>query len=444
MVRQSSVELDRILEMRYYGLSGDGIGGYIRRELEDFVVYEVSIDGTFATPDCREVPQGAGEYTWVVVEKRGIDSVTAVRKIQRFLGLRKTDVEIAGLKDTAAVTFQFASIKGEVPAEAIEKFNSSNTRVKIHCPVRRPFHLRPGLLFGNHFIIRVRGCDTSRLHELLYELRELGGVPNYFGYQRFGSIRPVTHVVGKYIIEGRFREAVEELLLRIFPHESQKAKIAREYLASTGDFRGTLEIFPKTMKSERAIIAYLAKRPGDYVGALRHISGYIRKLFVGAYQAYLFNKVLSKRIERGLSWVYASPGDYVGIPPGSAGSGHMPVLVANDTNLDKVNKLISDGRAFLLLPIFGYNTHLSQGEEGEIEREVLREENIDIRSFYVKSLPEASSAGSYRPANLSPLDLDVKVDPEGAVFSFTLKKGMYATTFLREIVKPSHPVEQGF
>ncbi|QOJ79694.1 tRNA pseudouridine(13) synthase TruD [Infirmifilum lucidum] len=438
------MELDKILEMRYYGLSGDGIGGYIRRMFEDFIVYEISIDGTLATPNCREIPQGAGEYTWVVVEKRGVDSVTAVRKIRKFLGLQGTDIDIAGLKDTTAVTFQFASIKGEVPAEAIEKFNSLNTRVKIHCPVRRPFHLRPGLLFGNRFTIRVRDCNTSRLHELLDELRRLGGVPNYFGYQRFGSIRPVTHVVGKRIIEGRFKEAVEELLLRIFPHESQRAKNAREYLASTGDFRGTLEIFPKTMKSERAIIAYLAERPRDYVGALRHVSGYIRKLFVGAYQAYLFNKVLSKRIERGLSWVYASPGDYVGVAPGSAGSGHMPVLMANDTNLDKVNKLIHDGRAFLLLPIFGYNTHLSQGEEGEIEKEVLREENIDVRSFYVKSLPEASSAGSYRPSNLSPLDLDVKVDSEGVVFSFALKKGMYATTLLREIVKPSHPVEQGF
>jgi len=444
MVVESNVELDILLEMRYYGLDGDGIGGSIRQTIEDFVVYEISVEGIKASSNCSEIPQGAGEYTWVVLEKRGVDSITALNKVRKYFGVKKSDVGIAGLKDTNAVTFQFVSIKGDIPLDAITAFNGSSRRVKIHCPVKRPFHLRPGLLFGNHFIVRVKGCKTDSLEAMVNKLAEVGGVPNYFGYQRFGSIRPITHIVGRYIIQGRFKEAVEELLLRIFPYESPKAKAAREYLASTGDYKGTLEIFPKSMRSERAVIAHLARRPGDYVGAIRKISGYVRKLFVGAYQAYLFNKVLSRRIERGLSWVYASPGDYVGITLGSPGSGHTPVLVANDANIDKVNKLILEGKASLLLPVFGYNTHLSQGVQGEVEREVLKEEGLDISSFYVKSIPEASSAGTYRPASLSPLNLHVEVGQDYATFSFTLKKGMYATTLLREFIKPSNPVEQGF
>ncbi|AKG38955.1 MAG: tRNA pseudouridine(13) synthase TruD [Infirmifilum sp.] len=444
MVRPALAELDNLLEMRYYGLDSDGIGGRIRREIDDFIVQEISIDGIKATSLCTNLPKGSGEYTWVVVEKRGLDSVTAVQRIQRYLNVRKKDIGFAGLKDTSAVTFQFVSIKGVINEELIEEFNKSNTRIKIHCPFRRPFALRPGLLFGNEFTVRVREADGSNLKRLTEELKEVSYIPNYVGYQRFGSIRPITHIVGKNIVMGNFKEAVEELLLRIFPYESDIAKKAREYLASTGDYIGTLEIFPKSMKSERSVIAHLAKRPNDYVGALRSISSYIRKLYVGAYQAYLFNKVLSRRIEEDLSWMLPSPGDYVGIFPSTYHHEYTSVLVANEANIDKLRKLVLDGRALLLLPIFGYNTQLSQGKQGEIERIILKEEGIDVTRFYVKSIPEASSAGTYRPAGLKPLDLRIHEDGDDIIFSFALRKGMYATTLLREFIKPKDPVLQGF
>ncbi|MEZ0345532.1 MAG: tRNA pseudouridine(13) synthase TruD [Infirmifilum sp.] len=444
MVTLSRAELDRLLEMRFYGLNSEGIGGRIRQELEDFIVLEISFDGVRASSRCSEIPLGAGDFTWIVVEKRGVDSISAVRRIQRFLGIKKNSISFAGLKDTSAVTFQFVSVSGRIPPEKIEEFNKVNTRVKLYCPVYRPFPLRPGLLFGNEFTVRVREAETSLLERLLQELGEVRGIPNYVGYQRFGSIRPVTHIVGKNIIQGKFKEAIEELLLKIFPNESEIAKKAREYLASTGDYKETLEIFPKSMKSERAVIAHLAEKPNDYVGALRSISSYIRKLYVGAYQAYLFNKVLSRRIEEGLSWIYPSVGDYVGILPSASHFEHTSVLIANDTNLAKLQRLIEEEKAVLLIPIFGYNTNLSQGRQGEIERNVLKEEGIDISRFYVKSIPEASSAGTYRPASLIPLKLNYNILGRDVVFSFILRKGMYATTLLREFIKPENPVIQGF
>lgn len=444
MVRATSVELDQILEMRYYGLDSEGIGGRIRDRLEDFIVHEISIDGIKATSSCDEIPEGAGEYTWVVLEKRGIDSVSAVQKIRKFTGVRRNQIGIAGLKDTSAVTYQFVSIMGVVSEELLESFNTLNSRIKLYCPVSRPFALRPGLLFGNEFIVHVRDSQVDRLDKLVEELNSIGGVPNYVGYQRFGSIRPITHIVGKHIILGNFKEAVEELLLRTFPEESEVAKKAREYLASTGDYKGTLEIFPKSMKSERAVIAHLAQKPNDYVGALRSISSYVRKLFVGAYQAYLFNKLLSRRIEEGLSWMLPSPGDYVGILPSSSHIEHVSVLVANEANIDKLRRIIIEGYAHLLLPIFGYNTQLSKGREGEIEKNILREEGIDISRFYVKSIPEASSAGTFRPACLTPINLDIQKDKQDVTLSFILRKGMYATTLLREFIKPQNPVKQGF
>jgi len=442
--RRSYVELDLKLGMEYYGLDLEGCGGVIRRNLEDFIVYEISIDGFVASPNCPE-ERGAGEYVWLVLEKRKLDTVTALKLVERHFGLHRSSLGVAGLKDTAAITYQHISLKHEVSEEQLEEFNAKHKRVKLYCPIRRPFHLRPGMLLGNRFIVVVREVRNPELAvEAVKLVQELGGVPNYYGYQRFGSIRPVTHVVGKLILQGDFKRAAEEMLLRVFEGESPRAKQARALLAETGDYSRVLEVFPKSMHNERVLIAYLARHPGDYVGAFRKLPPYVRKLLVGAYQAYLFNKLLSRRIEAGLPYAEAVPGDVVGIY--SERKAHEPVgvLVVNSAIVDKVNRWIKQGKAALLLPIFGYNTPLLPGKPGELELEVLREEGLDLEAFKLKSIPEASSAGTYRPAALKPLEISIKVEDSIVLLSFTLRKGMYATTLLREIVKPEDPPSQGF
>jgi tRNA pseudouridine13 synthase len=442
--RKSRVELDLLLGMEYYGLDLDGCGGVIRKNLEDFLVFEISIDGSVASPSCPE-NRGAGEYTWLVLEKRKVDTVTALRLVERHFGLPRSSLGVAGLKDTAAITYQYISLRHEVSETQLEEFNARHKRVKLHCPIRRPFHLRPGMLLGNRFVVVVREVGKPEVAvEAVRLVQELGGVPNYYGYQRFGSIRPVTHIVGKLILQGDFKRAAEEMLLRVFEGESPRAKQARTLLAETGDYSRVLEIFPRNMHNERVLIAYLAKHPGDYVGAFRKLSPYVRKLLIGAYQAYLFNRLLSKRIEEGLPFTEAVPGDVVGIY--SERKAHEPagVLIVNSAIVDKVNRWIRQGRAALLLPIFGYNTPLLPGKPGELELEVLREEGLDLEAFKLKSIPEASSAGTYRPAALRPLEISIKVEDSIALLTFTLRKGMYATTLLREIVKPEDPPRQGF
>ncbi|ABL78087.1 tRNA pseudouridine(13) synthase TruD [Thermofilum pendens] len=444
MARRADSQLDRLLGLEYYGLDGAGTGGKLRSSLDDFIVREISIDGEVASPECKYA-EGAGEFTWLVLEKRKIDTVSAARAVARFFGLKLRDVGIAGLKDTSAVTYQFISIPGEVKMESIEEFNLSHKRVKLHCPFRRPFALKPGMLYGNFFNVKVRGAECLEcLEALLRELKEKKAVPNYYGYQRFGTVRPVTHVVGRMILLGEFKEAVEELIYKVFPGESQVSRRARLFLSESGDPLKALELFPKSLKSERAVLRHLARHPGDYVGALRAVSPYVKKLFIGAYQAYLFNKLLSKRIERGLSYYYPVPGDTVGIFREKRGGEVTGVLKVNDANVEKVKRWIDEGFAVLLLPVFGYNSNLSHGVVGEIERELLREEGIDVSMFRVKQIPEASSAGTYRYASLVPHALNVRVFGNDYELTFVLNKGAYATTLLRELVKPVEPARQGF
>ncbi len=441
MPRRSSIKLDLDLGLEYYGLAGEGTGGVIRRSLEDFVVKEVSLDGLVAGPECRYQSSEEG-YWWFVMEKRGLDTVTALIVLSKAWGLRRNTLSTAGLKDTKAVTYQFVSVmRGDfTPPRGREDLG----RVSAYCFFRRPFYLRPGMLYGNEFRIWVRdSIKPGNLEALVKELESVRAVPNYYGYQRFGTIRPNTHLVGKMIILGDYRGAIEELVERRYPLESGKAAEAREYLSETGDYRGALERFPVSLRHERYVLRYLSEHPGDYYGALRSLPLYIRRLFIGAYQAYLFNRILSRRIERGLSYYYPHVGDIVGIYPEGS---HEPkgLMLVTDALLEKARKLVEEGKAALMLPIVGYRTNLSHGEPGSIEREVLSEEGVDIEDFRVRGMPEAASSGTYRRAALVPEGLEISFSGKDYMVSFRLRKGMYATVLLREFIKPTDLIQQGF
>src|SRR5207244_8406113 len=77
----------------------------------------------------------------------------------------------------------------------------------------RPLEL--GDLSGNRFRIVVSDLPVEpeivakTVEETARALRIAGGFPSFFGIQRFGSVRPITHVVGRHLVRGEFREAVE-------------------------------------------------------------------------------------------------------------------------------------------------------------------------------------------------------------------------------------------
>ncbi len=447
----SRAELDLELGLKYYSSSSEGIGGRIRSVPEDFVVIEVNELGELAFPYASPPREGSGNFTWFILEKRKVDSITALKLVAKALGVSHKKFSVAGLKDARALTYQFACAEG-VPPEDIVRVETPY--VRVIAAFRMPFKLTPGMLFGNVFVIVVRDVSLSpslvetRILKILKEIKANGGVPNYYGYQRFGTIRPNTHKIGRLIVKGMYKEAFEEAVLRVYPRESPWSKEAREYLAATGDLRGALKKFPPNLHHERTMIKYLARHPGDYVGAFRALPLSIRRLFIGAYQAYLFNRVLSRRIEHGLRIDRAYVGDIVAIYHKSGFKVRLRgILRVTDTNVSKINELIKRGQAHLVINVFGYRTKLAGGIQGEIEREILREEGISLADFMIKSIPEASSKGDVRRSCLNPLKLSFRVlkSSETLVeFSFLLTKGSYATVLLREFIKPKDIIAAGF
>jgi len=449
-IQASTLEIK--LGMEVYASSTRGIGGKIRSELEDFIVEEVLLDGSKASVQLRRDAcrvSGRGRYLICILIKKGWDTLTVIEKIARQIGINLDMIGIAGIKDAQALTAQHISI-GAVSPEKIK----TNLKGVHLIPTRfSEEKISTKSLLGNQFDITVRSIshssqETERMiSETWREISSLGGVPNFFGHQRFGTIRPITHMVGRLLLKERFEEAAMLFLSEPSEHEDPHARDAREYLRETCDFRSALKRFPKRLFYERLMLRYLSKYPRDFLGAFRRLPIRLRRLFVQAYQSYLFNKFLSTRMKQKIPLSYVQEGDYV-VNIGSKGLPTNSFTRVEEENLHSVISEVEEGRMALALPVIGFDQQISSGAQGEIEREILERENVQPQDFRIKRMPECSVRGGLRKALASIINLSFETRPADeksiAKFRFMLHKGSYATIVLREFMKPEDPISSGF
>lgn len=452
--------LEKKLGIEVYATRSLGIGGVIRFFPEDFMVEEILVNGSkaeiFPTEiQVRDASSPIKRHLLCVLVKRNWETLQAVRAIARQLGVSVRHVGIAGLKDATAITAQHITIEG-ITMEDTRKVHIND--IKIH-PLGY-FHakLSPYYLLGNSFKITIRRISRSRtdlqerISSVLREIQALGGVPNFFGHQRFGTMRPITHLVGKALVKGKFQKAVMLFLAKPSPTEHPESRKAREELWKTQDFKKALEMFPKSLHYERLILRHLAKNPSDFVGAFRRLPLKLQRLFPQAYQAYIFNKILSRRIMKGLPINKAEVGDYViEIEPSGLPNALRYKVVSRDT-ISEVNKAIENGKMLLAIPLAGFKQKFSQGIQGEIEKNVLEEEKVLLEKFKIKGFPELSLKGELRAALARIKEFFIhEVTSDEAnprknkvVTSFMLYRGSYATILLRELMKPRNPIKAGF
>jgi len=452
--------LEKKLGIEVYATRSLGIGGVIRFFPEDFMVEEILVNGSkaeiFPTEiQVRDASSPIKRHLLCVLVKRNWETLQAVRAIARQLGVSVRHVGIAGLKDATAITAQHITIEG-ITMEDTRKVHIND--IKIH-PLGY-FHakLSPYYLLGNSFKITIRRISRSRtdlqerISSVLREIQALGGVPNFFGHQRFGTMRPITHLVGKALVKGKFQKAVMLFLAKPSPTEHPESRKAREELWKTQDFKKALEMFPKSLHYERLILRHLAKNPSDFVGAFRRLPLKLQRLFPQAYQAYIFNKILSRRIMKGLPINKAEVGDYViEIEPSGLPNALRYKVVSRDT-ISEVNKAIENGKMLLAIPLAGFKQKFSQGIQGEIEKNVLEEEKVSLEKFKIKGFPELSLKGELRAALARIKEFFIhEVTSDEAnprknkvVTSFMLYRGSYATILLRELMKPRNPIKAGF
>ncbi|WP_144923887.1 tRNA pseudouridine(13) synthase TruD [Halorubrum salsamenti] len=466
---------ERAAGIDHYVSDADGIGGRLRESPEDFRVRELEA--------FEPEPLGAeaGSYPELVVRVtlRDWDTNDFARRVSDALGISRERVSWAGTKDKRAVTTQLFTLR-EVDPDDLPEIRGA----EIEALGRAGRGLSFGDLAGNAFEIRVADAvpeAPERVADAVSDLRAFGGdgrgsaasdstdgdsagvgVPNYFGQQRFGSRRPVTHRVGLAVVRDDFREAVRLYAGNPSETEPDDTRAARDRVDAAfgvegesapaadgtgdGDWEACLDAIPGKLRFERSMVHRLAERGvapdappdgDDWRHALEAVPSNLQRLFVNAAQSFLFNRVLSERLRRGLPFDRPVAGDVVCFADGDA----PDELYAPDT--DRLQRVDEDrvsvvtrhcerGRAFVTAPLVGTETDLGDGDPGEIEREVLADAGIEPGDF---ALPGEFDSSGTRRAILLRSDLDVTFDDGDPRFAFALPSGSYATVLLREFTK---------
>ena len=408
----------------------DGIGGKLRTTPEDFIVYEVSKhppeneDGKFVIADIMVI-------NW--------ETNHLVRELSNRLHISRKRVSFAGTKDKRAKSTRLMSLYN-ISREYLAKIKIKDVEIKNIYRSNRP--VKMGDLLGNRFEISIRhvnDVNEDQIKEVASFIASRGGFPNFYGVQRFGTIRPITHTVGKLIVNDDLEKAVMTYVANPIEGEDDHTYKLRNKLEKNHDFSEAFKSYPKYLNFEKAMLNKLMVDSNDLIGALKELPKNLLTMFIYSYQSYLFNKILSRRIQRKLPINAAVVGDIVLPVKKGVIDGEISVI---EKNIEKVNKQISKGKAFVSAVLFGSDSNFSEGEMGEIEHKIIEEEKIDPRDFIIPDIPYVSSTGTRRPLLAPVKDLEFKItdddlnpDKQALLLKFMLTKGCYATSLLREFMK---------
>ncbi|MFB6199712.1 MAG: tRNA pseudouridine(13) synthase TruD [Candidatus Nanohaloarchaea archaeon] len=381
---------ENLMEWKHY-TDTPGIKGEIKEQVNDFIVSEQASHDT----------SDEGDHIIVKLRKQGMTTMEAISKLSNMLHVSKDRIGYAGNKDKRAVTEQHISIQG-VDEHEVKQVFTDEFDIEV---VGRNGYINIGDLSANRFEITIRQLNLpiedlrNRALKIVEEMD--GKFPNYFGKQRFGSQRPITHQVGRHILRGEYEEAVWTYIAKPYEEEYKGIRKIRKELWETREVEGAAEQFPEQYKYEKALLYHLTKNEGDYKGALKRLPEGLQQLFIHAYQSWIFNRTLSRLLEEG--W---EEKEYE-------------------------------------IPLVGYKTDLKDNRPENITEEVLEEEGVEQEDFRLQDYPDLRSEGTYRRAfadfrNFEILDIesdDLNMNSNKMTVKFDLPKGSYATVFLREIRK---------
>ncbi len=362
------------------------------------------------------------------VEKRSIDTMHMADELTDALRSR---VSYGGLKDKRASAVQYVtptSLRSARPRAITGERFSASLIGYLPAPLSRR------AVVGNRFQIVLRECCPeigARIDETM-RLAAARHLPNFFGLQRFGSAGAGTHQVGKAIVRGEFESATMRILLPETPPDAEDEGAVREAVAA-GRYNELVRILPPRRDAEISVAKELSRHPGAWVRALRAVPVRLRRLYVQAYQSWIFNRTISRallagsdisKLEGGDNWTVVS-GD--GLVSGAVGGVRDPPPEGAVPMVQLVG--------------FAYRDYGSRFDA--LIGEVLETEGVNPAMFYVKELQEVSAEGGFRRPHIAVGSPSWSVAEGTAKLNFTLAKGEYATVLLREVIKPRDPVAAG-
>lgn len=369
--------------------------GFIKYSPLDFIVEEILQDGnvietTGEKENLKPIMEGTGTV-YADIVKVGISTLDAVARIAEALNINQKQIGYAGIKDAVALTAQTISIRGGVSVDEIK--NLSIQGIVIKNIVEGKGMVQTGTLNGNRFTLFIR--TEKPVEQIAFEknISQINqkGIPNYFGPQRFGSPRFLSHLFGAYLLRGEPKETVENYFFKTSEFEYPFITNLREEAAKHwGDWLTVEKIFsvlPYTFRHEIKILQTL-KEPGkaeSYIEALSTIDRQV-DLWAKAYASILTNMFFSEAEKAGQALPNTT----------------LQLLTENP----KVQNL--------------YGKWLDQHSTKNFVE--------NLKKYRLTNFIHLGNAAI--PSRIRPKIHSYKILPEGVVIYFDLPKGAYATTVL--------------
>lgn len=308
-------------------------------------------------------PDGEGEHEFLYVEKTGLTTLQVQHALSRHYQLPLKDISYAGLKDKQGITRQWFSLR-----TGLRKQLSADAEVAPAIRVldrqRNKRKLQRGSHRGNHFQIALRECSETSDETWTTRLKQIG-----------------EQGVPNYFGPQRFGHDAGNLTQAESWFTTQTPPASRE----------------------------------------------LRSIVLSAARSFLFNEVLSQRVQQG-SWNRALPGDVMAL------SGSTRTFAAERATEAELQQRLGDFDIHPTGPLYGEGEIPCGADAKSLEIAVLQR-----HSLFRQGLEHAGLQQERRALRLQVQDLHYEMNTTLATntlnLRFRLERGAYATAVLRELIQ---------
>ncbi|XP_036285595.1 pseudouridylate synthase 7 homolog isoform X2 [Pipistrellus kuhlii] len=420
------------------------------REGKKYIVaYHAAGKKALANPRKHSWPKSRGSYCHFVLYKENKDTMDAINVLSKYLRVKPNIFSYMGTKDKRAITVQEIAVL-KITAQRLAHLNKCLMNFKLGNFSYQKNPLKLGELQGNHFTVVLRNITGTddQVEQAMNSLKEIGFI-NYYGMQRFGTTAVPTYQVGRAILQNSWAEVMDLILKPRSGAEKGYLVKCREEWAKTRDPAAALRKLPVKRCVEGQLLRGLSKYGmKNIVSAFGIIPRNNRLMYIHSYQSYVWNNMVSKRIEEyGLTPV---PGDLV------LKGATATYIEEEDVN----NYSIHD----VVMPLPGFEVIYPKHKISDAYREMLTADNLDIDNMRHK-IRDYSLSGAYRKIIIRPQNVSWEVvaydDPKIPLFNtdvdnlegkpppvfasegkyralkmdFSLPPSTYATMAIREVLK---------
>ncbi|XP_036183457.1 pseudouridylate synthase 7 homolog isoform X1 [Myotis myotis] len=420
------------------------------REGKKYIVaYHAAGRKALANPRKHSWPKSRGSYCHFVLYKENKDTMDAINVLSKYLRVKPNIFSYMGTKDKRAITVQEIAVL-KITAQRLAHLNKCLMNFKLGNFSYQKNPLKLGELQGNHFTVVLRNITGTdgQVEQAMNSLKEIGFI-NYYGMQRFGTTAVPTYQVGRAILQNSWAEVMDLILKPRSGAEKGYLVKCREEWAKTKDPAAALRKLPVKRCVEGQLLRGLSKYGmKNIVSAFGIIPRNNRLMYIHSYQSYVWNNMVSKRIEEyGLTPV---PGDLV------LKGATATYIEEEDVN----NYSIHD----VVMPLPGFDVIYPKHKISDAYREMLTADNLDIDNMRHK-IRDYSLSGAYRKIIIRPQNVSWEVvaydDPKIPLFNtdvdnlegkpppvfasegkyralkmdFSLPPSTYATMAIREVLK---------